>query len=100
MCYMAERERVGVREIRQNLAIYLDRVKRGQALEITERGQPVAMLVPLPRRGSLTERLVAEGRATAPIRRFSDLGPPRPAPPGASGLTMSEVLDELREDTV
>ena len=38
MCYMSEREqpaRVGVRELRQNLSIYLDRVKAGETLEVT-----------------------------------------------------------------
>ena len=36
MCVMAARSKVGVREVRQNLSVYLDRVKAGEALEITE----------------------------------------------------------------
>ncbi len=47
---MSERERqgrVGVRELRQNLSVYLERVKAGESLEVTERGQPVARLAPL-----------------------------------------------------
>ena len=39
LCYM---ERVGVRELRQNLSVYLRRVGAGQTLEVTERGRPVA----------------------------------------------------------
>ena len=39
---------VGVRELRQNLSVYLDRVKEGERLEVTEHGRPVALLVPLP----------------------------------------------------
>jgi prevent-host-death family protein len=96
MCYMGERERVGVREIRQNLSVYLDRVRQGHALEITDRGQPVAILAPIPGRSSLTARLVAEGRATAPSRAAREVGAPPPAPVGA--LSISRVLDELRED--
>jgi prevent-host-death family protein len=37
---------VGVRELRQNLSRYLDRVKAGEALVVTERGHEVARLVP------------------------------------------------------
>src|SRR3954452_7866564 len=44
LCVM---ERVGVRELRQNLSVYLRRVRNGEALEVTERGRPVARLQPL-----------------------------------------------------
>ena len=40
-------DRVGVRELRQNLSVYLRRVRRGEALEVTDRGQPVAVLQPI-----------------------------------------------------
>ena len=36
MCYMASQATVGVRELRQNLSVYLARVKRGQAYTVTE----------------------------------------------------------------
>jgi prevent-host-death family protein len=42
----------GVREARQNLSALLDEVKQGREIVITERGRPVARLVPVgPRRG-------------------------------------------------
>lgn len=37
---------VGVRELRQNLSKYLDRVKQGEDLVVTERGREVARLIP------------------------------------------------------
>lgn len=37
---------VGVRELRQNLSRYLERVKEGETLTVTERGREVARLVP------------------------------------------------------
>ncbi len=40
--------RVGVRELRQNLSVYLDRVKAGETLEVTEHGHPVGSLGPQP----------------------------------------------------
>ncbi len=99
MCYMAEkRGRVGVRELRQNLSVYLNKVRRGATLEVTERGAPVALLTPLPEGGSVIERLAAEGRLIQRAKgRLADLPPPlrrklrRP---------LSEVLDELREDKI
>jgi prevent-host-death family protein len=100
MCYMAPRDRVGVREIRQYLSVYLDRVKKGEVLEITERGQPVALLTPLPRQGSLVARLVAEGRATAPVGRLADAPPPIKLRLPKGTPTMSKILDEVRADTV
>ena len=44
----------GIREARQNLSALLDEVKKGREVVITERGRPVAKLVPPdrgPRRG-------------------------------------------------
>ena len=40
---------VGIRELRQNLSALLDMVKRGSEIVVTDRGRPVARLVP-PRR--------------------------------------------------
>lgn len=99
MCYMSYRARrtaiVGVRELRQNLSVYLDRVKKGESLTVTEHGQPVAVLRPLAQSATLLDRLVAEGRVTPPSRSHRQL--PRPL---AIKLErpLSEVLDELRDD--
>ncbi len=41
-----ETRTVGVRELRQNLSRYLERVKEGETLAVTERGHEVARLVP------------------------------------------------------
>lgn len=91
--------RVGVRELRQNLSVYLDRVKAGERLEVTEHGQPVALLVPLPPAGDPLARLLAEGRATPPRRDLAEVlrrYPPRPARPGERSL--SSILEEMRAE--
>jgi prevent-host-death family protein len=92
-----DRSRVGVRELRQNLSVFLDRVKEGETLTVTEHGQVVALLAPALRASaSVLERLVADGRATPPSRRPRDLPAPRRAPaPGASG---ESLLLEFREE--
>jgi len=95
MCYMKRRS-VAVRELRQNLSVHLRKVKAGQVLEVTERGVPVAQLAPLPRPDDPLARLEAGGivieRAT---KRIEDL--PRPVRL-RRGISISKILDELRED--
>ena len=93
MCYMSERAtpRVGVRELRQNLSVYLDRVKDGETLEVTEHGRPVARLAPLASGyASSLDRLVAEGLA-APA-------PELPAPLADSPQSLSAALERQREE--
>jgi len=91
--------RVGVRELRQNLSVYLDRVKDGETLEVTEHGHPVARLTPLaPKSMSVLDRLIAEGRATPAQGDLADLGPPLKIdlPPGSK--TASQILLEMRAE--
>lgn len=92
-------ERVGVRELRQNLSRWLRRVERGESFQVTDRGKPVAELRPLRHAEGVVARLVREGRiARVATRDLAELPPPPPTPPGARPL--SEILDELREDKI
>lgn len=54
---------VGIRELRNNLSRYLDRVRAGEELVITDRGAAMARVVPMPG-GRILDRLVAEGVIT------------------------------------
>ena len=98
MCYMSERDRparVGVREVRQNLSVYLDRVKAGETLEVTEHGRPVARLGPIPpERVSIVDRLIAEGKITPATTDHRTL----PPPPKIPGRPLSEILQEMRDE--
>jgi prevent-host-death family protein len=50
----------GIREARQNFSLLLDEVRKGREVVITERGRPVAKLVPLDRpRGKGVPNLAA-----------------------------------------
>lgn len=88
-------ERAGVRELRQNLSKYLERVKAGERFEVTERGQSVALLVPLDHDDDPVTRLERRGlRLRRASGRFDDLLPiPKPAP---GQRPLSEVLAEMR----
>jgi prevent-host-death family protein len=88
-------QRVGVRELRQNLSRYLRLVADGERFEVTEHNLPVAMLGPLPGRGSTLERLVAEGRVVPARLDLAELGPPPPLP---LEMTISEALAVQREE--
>ena len=59
---------VGARQLRHELSSILDRVWDGESFEITDRGKPVARLVPLRERESPYDRLIADGKIT-PARR-------------------------------
>ena len=86
---------VGVRELRQRASELLRRVEAGETIEVTDRGRPVAALVPLPARGPL-ERLRAAGETIPATRDLRDLPKPRPLSPGQE--LPSEVLARLRRD--
>jgi prevent-host-death family protein len=92
-------ERVGVRELRQNLSRWLRRVENGESFEVTDRGRPVAQLTPLAPEDDVLARLVAQGRiARVGKGSLSDLGPPPPRREGEPSI--SDVLQELREDKI
>jgi prevent-host-death family protein len=54
---------VGIRDLRNNLSRYLDRVRDGEEVVVTDRGRAVARFVPVATERVL-DRLVAEGVVT------------------------------------
>lgn len=89
-------KRVGVRELRQQASRYLDLVKAGETIEVTERGRPIAHLTPLPVvRKNRLEELTERGDARPATASFAALGPPLPSRPRRKPL--SEQLREQRD---
>lgn len=83
---------MGIRELRQNLSVYLRRVADGERFVVTDRREPVAELGPIAeeqddwaRRNKLKP---AEGR-------WEDIGPPIDLGPGNP---MSAALQRDRDD--
>lgn len=70
-------QRIGVRELRQHASRWLKKVERGESFEVTDRGRPIALLVPLPPVGGL-EALVRQGRAHRAETTLGALGAPLP----------------------
>jgi prevent-host-death family protein len=87
---------VGVRELRQNLSRYLDRVKAGEGFIVTERGEEVARLTPSARHETTLAQLIAERGASIPrgdlLQTLALPETPAQGPPS------TDVLDELREE--
>lgn len=89
--------KVGIRELRQNLSVYVRRVREdGQAYEVTERGEPVARLMPLDGFATRIQRMMADGQIAPATRAASDL--PQPLPPPVTGKPLSQILDGLRDE--
>lgn len=95
-------DRIGVRELRQNASKYLDRVKQGECIEVTERGVPVAIIGPVPTvKKSRVQELMDEGRMTPGRGDFAAwlaANPPTSVDPEYGGPSIADLLDEQREE--
>jgi antitoxin (DNA-binding transcriptional repressor) of toxin-antitoxin stability system len=86
---------VGVRELRQRASALLRRVERGETIEVTDRGRPVAVLSRPPEGGPL-DRLRALGDIDPAIGSVDDLPEPLALPRGIE--RPSDALRRLRRD--
>ena len=87
-------ETIGIRELRQNASAWIAKAKAGLTIQITDRGRPVARLVPLTPVEQARDKLIAEGQlipATASRVPLStaDL---------IEGQSLTSILDEQRAD--
>lgn len=93
---------VGIRALKQNASEVVARAAAGETIEITDRGRPVAQLIPLQE--DRITALTASGRITRPTGSITEYleskarrdaaDPTRSAPSIAS----EDVLREQRED--
>lgn len=87
---------VGIRELRANLSAFVDRVKNGEDVILTERGRPVAKITRPGDALSKLEQLIASGEVTPakrPKRPINTEGLPSPI-----GGTVTDILFELQGD--
>lgn len=89
------RDRIAIRELRNQVAAVVRRAGAGERIVITVDGRPVAQLGPLSTDDTPTlDDLVAAGLARAP-RRHDRPEPPEPIDPPIDART-GTVLEELR----
>jgi prevent-host-death family protein len=91
-----ERNLVGARELKARLGSYLRRVRQGRTLVVTDRGQPIAELRPLPT--GTADAVLAKLEATGAVTRSSDepLAPFRPVDSRGAAAAAAVLAD--RED--
>lgn len=87
--------RIGIRELNQHTSRYAERLKAGETIELTDRGELIGRLVPASTGNSLLDQLVAEGRAIPATADPATLSPP---PPSNDGINASDVLIAMREE--
>ncbi len=90
-------EEIGIRELRQNASKYLERVKKGESFEVTQRGVPIAMLTPI-KKPSLYDRWVAEGKIIPGDQHWGTFFEQNPPLTSENPGSVSEFLREQREE--
>lgn len=86
--------------LKSQLSRYLDAVKSGEEVIVTERGRPIARLTSLDREYEATgrtARLVREGRIRAPVTRPRDNTSHEIEVRDPEGLTLTYLLAERDE---
>ncbi len=87
---------MGIRELKQNASAVVKRAKEGEVITITERGVPVAKLLPIPQDKYL--ELIQDGTITPARGQFDfDSIVPIKLP---DGITSEQLISEMREDRV
>jgi len=85
--------KVGIRALKQNASAVVAEVASGDLVTITDRGRPVALLVPIA--ASRVDALISADRARPAIRRLRELPPPARRRRGQA--TVSEELQGMRQ---
>ncbi len=57
-------ESVGVSKLRQNMALFLNKVQQGDSITITSRGTEIAMLIPIKKEKELSRNALKQLRKT------------------------------------
>jgi prevent-host-death family protein len=93
---MAPVRRVGIRELRQRLSQVIGAVERGEIVEVTRAGKPVARIGPVAEDvPPEMARLLATGRVQG---KGQPLPPIEPVPLIGEGPTVSKILLRQREE--
>lgn len=86
------RTEVGIRELKNELSKYIDRVRGGEEVIVTDRGRPVARLSSLDRSADHLADMIAAGLVVAP----SSATRHRPRPKEVGGTVSDLVADQRR----
>jgi prevent-host-death family protein len=54
---------VGIKELKEKLSGYVDKVRHGEEIVVTDRGKEIALVIPISRERSAVKQLVGSHRA-------------------------------------
>jgi len=83
---------VGIRELRDHLSRYLDRVQEGEEVVVTDRGRAIARVLPMNGERTI-DRLIAQGLVTPAKQQRRQA---RPKPLKTAGTVSDLVADQRR----
>lgn len=83
---------VGIRELKNQLSRYIDQVREGKEVIVTEHGRPVARLTMLTESDDHLHQLIESGAVTAPINPTRHRARARIR----TKLPISDLVDEQR----
>jgi len=85
---------IGIRELKQNASEVISKVARGKHLIVTDRGRPVAQLIPLQK--SRIDDLIESGQLSPPSSKIEDLPNPERVSKGVSLAQL--IIDDRNQD--
>lgn len=86
-----------ISEIKARLSAYLDRVRQGEEVLVTDRGRPIARLAPVtgePAAEGRREHLLRTGRMAPPRNPLPRDFLKRPRPTDPDGRSLAALLEE------
>jgi prevent-host-death family protein len=92
--------RVTVSKLKASLSAYLRRVKAGEEVLVSERGRPIAKLIPVTGADALPDHLaemVRQGLARVGSRRLSRAFWSLPRPKDPKGRVLAALLEEREQ---
>jgi prevent-host-death family protein len=91
----ANETRVGIRKLKNQLSRYLRMVKKGESITITDRGRPIARIV--PREASVRDRVDQLLEAGIVNWDGEHLEPIEPVVKNTSKRMVSDIISDMRE---
>jgi prevent-host-death family protein len=92
--------KTSISDLKARLSSYLDAVREGEEILVTDRGRPIARLAPVrgtDHEASRREVLIRAGKLRAPTGRLPDDFYARVLPADRDGRSLTAILEERRE---
>ena len=89
--------KIGLREANVRFSKYVNMVKKGQEIVLTDRGNPVAVIKPVSAKKETEEERLTHLEDQGILKRASGGKFPLPKPVVLGGKSLSKIVEEERE---